>query len=1834
MKNKKRFIALSTAFIITTTSFLGILGTKPSPVYAKVTLHGIEDLVEEYSVSSNKPNPESFTILEVVPDLSKASLGYLVGGEEPIFEGKSIKDMPSREERLYRMASPFSPDNTIEPLKSLSENNALTWSEYLEPNPAEEDSKSMDIRGDFVRAVNGSGTDIGFYKENNYENAYAKKYVDPGYDSDPSMTDISFLHDGTVTETESLYRRTAAFRINENGGGYRIAIRKIDFDNEVVELPVQVEEDAAKKIKTYNWQYFTAKKVTDTDEFTVGKVIFVCAKDGSGDALSYYGQIKELTDGSGNKYKAMVMADGTSFPVDDLMEAEKPKHPIALFAMLSAPPLAASAGDEEATPTPTPTPTPSEGSDSEGVTPTPTPSPVEEVTPTPTPSEDSGSEGATPVSDEETTPTPTPTPTPEGESGESVLGAFRETEEYDYYIVEETNRAINGTYRISNVKDDYGPYSKEIGFTKVNGSDYTTTNTSKTKGPYFVKINDQDPYTFDETRSSKFNFVADYSMDIYHSFKYKGGFVNNEWFKQYVFDRDITKAGECENLRIDVVPVTIDKIGDYLDKANLIYFSGGRYSEDILKDTALEIINKVLNDDFPIMIERSLYYANLYDDSKTTDEEKKENVNLSLFALELMQNAPSVITGGQWDELIAAFNAENINEGTLKAYRDYSNYDSLSDADKSAMDELIKSRLSLLKTLNYPSKSKENDVTVEYYARKNVNDASYVKGTIFVNDDWNDEWKNEYDIIVGKELLEAKIVSGDFATKYSDTKLDINGYNGFKAIMDEFEAERPIIENYAKWEDFNSEVSKATAIRYILNANNSRYAMKSKLKILDLEPMDASVYTDEELYSNIYMNDFGGKIWNATGFRYDRDIMTKEWICENLAETFKDAENKSNLTIYPMGTKEFIAKNDDINSEYDLIYIGMDTALMNTDNNIDDSWNKMHTKDKVTIYNDEDLYGMVYGHLGDKLHYQFGKDSGDFHLAGNDITTDKLRELKDYVKAGYAMLLSDDFFTYDKNKKITGIDTTHVDSSSNMYKLIDFVYNTKNADNTSKYFGRNVYRRGALEATSTGYTTAREVFAGYVNLAKVEINVIKQPALYNNDPAVKNNDSNITNGIRVGDHMYLPRNADGSSALDFTVELKSDSAMDASATDYDCKLYIDMDSDGKYEKDEIIDGIVIDEGSENPGSDGKFHLRTGRTYSISRALPEEYVGFISWKLAFIRNNKQYEDSIDEASVRTSVIGYSAIRTTNEEKPVINVLQILPNPQVDERDSKGKPSKETPINTFNLNDDDMKDLYNQVEEFDVQVTQKTVTSFLIKYSDNSEKYKQWQYSYYDYLCKYDIVVLGFTDMYRFEQSRYTGSIGYYDRNGTQNWGHTKDEIYHDAMLAIREYALTGHSILFTHDLSAFENSENKDNVTENWGYYANHFLRDVQGMDRFGTMKTTLPASDLQYIFDQPSEKVLPEYKSKYDEPLLKGSDTNDTRGYADANTVRWSNGDKKYGINTREITTSYNINDDTVPKYNGMTETVSQINQGQITQYPFLITDDLNSTFEVSMTHSQYFQLNLDTDSTDDFGDDDVVVWYAISNKDKDPKINGSTTTLHEFYKANYNDARNNYYIFSKGNVLYTGSGHSSVSSMEEKKLFVNTLVASYKNGMHAPHVIYKENPWDMSATIINTYIPYDLILKKDEEKTGGWLDSDPESIGDSPTVTINFKTINNNFANSKNALNVQYYVKVESGGDIILNEINYKKVTPVKLQVNNNGEMDDVSDKYKLKNYKIYQATFLIEDLKMEETGVGPKENAEFYIQIGTEELSSGSIDQLLATESLPGNKLKISMARLFNLE
>ncbi|MCQ2080723.1 MAG: DUF5057 domain-containing protein [Lachnospiraceae bacterium] len=819
-----------------------------------------------------------------------------------------------------------------------------------------------------------------------------------------------------------------------------------------------------------------------------------------------------------------------------------------------------------------------------------------------------------------------------------------------------------------------------------------------------------------------------------------------------------------------------------------------------------------------------------------------------------------------------------------------------------------------------------------------------------------------------------------------------------------------------------------------------------------------------------------------------------------------------------------------------------------------------------------------------------GRPSRTVNTAGNDITKDKLRELTEYVQAGYAVMVSDGFFKLTDDGKIDGIETKRVDQSSNMYTFIKDVVLAKK-DDSYVYYGKNVFRKGDLEVEKVGYDINRKDFVKYINISKLELEVIESPVAYNN-------------GSTSG--RYLDIQPDGSCKLDFQIKLKNDAALDSNDTTYDCKLYLDYDADGKFEEGEILDGLEI-EGQDV--SEGKYHLTAGNTYKISRRTPDEYVGFLSWKLAFIQNGGNETDS-ETARVRSAISGFSAVPATGQRPPV-KVLQIIPVNEpnnfslVDLRDSKGNK------------------LYDQVKDFDVQVTQKDMFQFLIKWPVNQDgsPSEQNKYSYYDYLCQFDMVVLGFTDVFGFNvsnNSKYETYSPCTNPNGTQTWRLNTD-LYHDAALAIREYALSGRSILFTHDLSSYHIGQDQ------WGYYANNYWRDIQGMDRFGVVNR----GEDTYIFDRPNVKVKL-YESVYDEASRKGSGISDKTALADAIINRYSKTADGYGLTTLKNTNpkAYSLAGVTASQ----TETVTAVNNGQITQYPFLITENIGDTFEVAATHAQYFQLNLDTDSTDKNDNDDVVVWYTLSNNGQ---TTGNNTPFHGFYQSVPNDVRNNYYIYSKGNVVYTGSGHSPVTSDEEKKLFINTLIAAYNNGTHSPKAIFKAQPRESAAEIKSVILPYDVTLLDDSNNEGSWLED---------AVEVNFKVMNNNFKDSGKKIYSAYYVGVDNPGEATLTvgDKYYKRIDPIMpeagkektgfWQVTQNGAVRTGNWPTELNNYRIYQTYFKISDLKMNEGIIGSK-SAKFYVRVGLEGwLEDGKFDSLPPDESI--SELEICTAQLFELE
>ncbi len=167
----------------------------------------------------------------------------------------------------------------------------------------------------------------------------------------------------------------------------------------------------------------------------------------------------------------------------------------------------------------------------------------------------------------------------------------------------------------------------------------------------------------------------------------------------------------------------------------------------------------------------------------------------------------------------------------------------------------------------------------------------------------------------------------------------------------------------------------------------------------------------------------------------------------------------------------------------------------------------------------------------------------------------------------------------------------------------------------------------------------------------------------------------------------------------------------------------------------------------------------------------------------------------------------------------------------------------------------------------------------------------------------------------------------------------------------------------------------------------------------------------------------------------------DTSGYK----VAWEPTRDLATANTRTTAhtngyTTYNVKRYKEGNGASYTRYVTQVNSGQITTYPYDINTydgdklallDASKTQAVKETHEQYFQVNLDENVNGEM----ATVWYCLASDNMSRKK--------AFTSAFRNDCENAYFIYTKGNVTYTGAGHQNSFTAFEAKLFMNTLIGS-----------------------------------------------------------------------------------------------------------------------------------------------------------------------------------------------
>ena len=125
---------------------------------------------------------------------------------------------------------------------------------------------------------------------------------------------------------------------------------------------------------------------------------------------------------------------------------------------------------------------------------------------------------------------------------------------------------------------------------------------------------------------------------------------------------------------------------------------------------------------------------------------------------------------------------------------------------------------------------------------------------------------------------------------------------------------------------------------------------------------------------------------------------------------------------------------------------------------------------------------------------------------------------------------------------------------------------------------------------------------------------------------------------------------------------------------------------------------------------------------------------------------------------------------------------------------------------------------------------------------------------------------------------------------------------------------------------------------------------------------------------------------------------------------------------------------------------------------------------------------------------------------------------------------RNNYYFYSRGNVIYTGVGHSTVSNEEEIKLFINAMVAA------------------ANVTAVDSEVNFveELNPTADIEKTryystdqSAWTDGETNVLEKTMDFYVNVKDYNmvstdlNQEDVEKQEMTLQFYIESENGEEI-----------------------------------------------------------------------------------------------------
>lgn len=816
-----------------------------------------------------------------------------------------------------------------------------------------------------------------------------------------------------------------------------------------------------------------------------------------------------------------------------------------------------------------------------------------------------------------------------------------------------------------------------------------------------------------------------------------------------------------------------------------------------------------------------------------------------------------------------------------------------------------------------------------------------------------------------------------------------------------------------------------------------------------------------------------------------------------------------NIHITQVSSSELIGLTDDFLATYDFIYFGSLTGKMNTN------------AAGKTEYNDTSLNGKLYLHTGDVVKLNDGRskrirgslmlmndpdnavysgkasvsDAADvYRYSGNDITKRVCKELKDYVKAGHVVAFDKEYLT---NGAAVGVNGELLDNTSNMYDFVRFCLGTE-ADGSYKYYEDVVFAYDHENATRiVGFESAvgREPM--------VTIEMLETPTEYT--------DSSKNDANKLG-------TASTNHALTFRFKLRSTDT----SKKYRLHMYVDTHGDGSYDAiDEITPSLTNHRNLTAAPMNSESTDGAG-VYSFTLHLNADYNGMVPWKLEV----KQVADATgtENELMRDCATGYTAVRRTAEVGGVeeIKILEILSsryktgynNDAGDDWDLSRNADFQTYASDTYMNRVGFSVKIDEVIRMNDLIDRSAGDKCLFKdflADDGSYNGTVLTSENNPFLAKdangeviYDMLLYGFGDGCGFEKD-------------------TDLALQKLVLEAVKGYSDEGYAVLFSHDnMSIYQTNlsttvESGAGDTYYAGYYANYAFREIMAADRYGV------------YLDSAMRDALGK-----DKPYKAGSATGDSPG--DVITATEDAALKgATGINAADLHSNYQIQGFTNSLLDGFvsdgqkasikrttvdsfpieTNKVTQVNQGQITLFPYTVDEAFNKDasgqpleFPVAMTHSQYYQLDMERE--------DVVVWYCLDGGN---------------YSDAKNDVRNNYYIYNTGNITYTGMGHRSSVTTREVQLFINTMVAAYRAKQKRPYSVLTNDSATYAASSSDRqylYLDFDAFDVQDASgntsTTATIISEDVVEAADSPlnetSVRLVYRVIDNNLL-----INMKTYV-------------------------------------------------------------------------------------------------------------